>query len=198
MKVQRITVDADLGLVELKTIPGDPSAAQSYLIPLELPEYLKRFISFPDDTGPELPAIKDWNGEYVLAREVPVEELAEALGHKLPEWQKDNPAARFPANDFGPMELSAPPNPWAEPQTGPGRTEGGGHSGSHLPNPVMVFATKHGQAYELTSPTIPGWFYHLDSTELEAVPRIVRETMGNHGFTFPADIAIATIIKDAR
>ena len=53
MRVTRITLDADLGLIELKTGPGGDG--DYVLLPLEVPPTVRRLLSMGDTTAPEAP-----------------------------------------------------------------------------------------------------------------------------------------------
>lgn len=47
MRVTRITIDADLGIIELRTGPGGDG--DYVLLPLELPPVAERYLRFPGD-----------------------------------------------------------------------------------------------------------------------------------------------------
>lgn len=121
MRVTRITIDADLGIIELRTGPGGDG--DYVLLPLELTPMMQRYITDPRaDTKPEPPPRKcdcvnapegdpdckycDYSG----LNESPAEALGNnpfgdfvkgvqtgtvvrgGIKYPTPQWQKDNPA----------------------------------------------------------------------------------------------------------
>jgi hypothetical protein len=119
MKVQRITIDADLGIIQLKTGPGGDG--NYVLLPIVLSEEFRRYIDY-DRMADAKEGPKE-DDVLIAAGPLPSEGMPEHFnypkilrgGIKYPVVHEDKKWTTDNGN-------------WEEPETGPGRTEGGGHS----------------------------------------------------------------------
>lgn len=95
MRVRRITIDADLGLIHLETGPGGDG--DYVLLPLEVPPTVAGYLRLPEESsitesGPELVATGGWA--------VPKGQVVDWAVEKKPKKSKKKKGAPFPIESF--------------------------------------------------------------------------------------------------
>lgn len=184
MRVTRITIDADLGLIELQTGPGGDG--NYVLLPIDVPPTAERYLRIPgepcDATEPEAakvgvtytrsPELQREFDKYLAAEKDECDGNCGA--HPVKKGRDDDVWTRAPGEGA----------PSKERHTGP----------ATITNPIRVFADEHSRGYRLHSPALPGWRADINRYDLHKVPGMIREALvdmgSDHAINYPVTITV--------